>query len=66
MKMTTIREAAQKLLSIGEKIAADKAAGGTPRTEIRAELAAVKAECDAAGYSQDMLKAEVERIRAGQ
>lgn len=66
MKMITIREAAQKLLEIGDKIAADKAAGGTPRTEIRAELAAVKAECDAAGYSQDMLKAEVVAIRSGQ
>lgn len=64
--MITIREAAQKLLEVGEKIAADKEAGGTPRTEIRAELAAIKAECDAAGYSQDMLKTEVERIRAGQ
>jgi len=53
-------------MDISAKIAADKATGGTPRVEIRAELAAAKAECDAAGYSQDMLKAEVERIRSGQ
>ena len=63
--MTTIREAAQKLMHISAKIAADKAIGGTPRVEIRAELAAAKAECDAAGYTQDMLKAEVAAIRAG-
>ena len=60
-----IQEMAAKLIAAHAAIQADRKAGGTEKLQsLIAEAGVLKSQCDAAGYTNEQLTAEIAAIRA--